>query len=152
MIRRRKPLARSPITRSSKPIPRRRERPRRGPGDVPAEEWRNEAYRAWLREEGKCVACVRLIRRPDLIPGVHLEQLHPGVHAGYCDPAHTENNGMSSKGPDSSCAPLCRGFGLLNHHEEYDAGRERFERKYGLDMQREAAAHWYLWRLVAPST
>lgn len=49
------------------------------------------------------------------------------------DPAHTQNNGMSSKGPDSSCAPLCR-----KHHREYDANREAFEEKYGIDMKAKA--------------
>jgi hypothetical protein len=59
------------------------------------------------------------------------------------DPAHTANNGMGSKGPDSSCAPLCR-----VHHREYDAGRAAFEEKYGLDMAKEAAAHFRLYRLT----
>lgn len=53
------------------------------------------------------------------------------------DPAHTENNGMSSKGPDSSCGPLCR-----VHHNEYDAGRAAFEKKYRVDMKAVAADHW----------
>jgi hypothetical protein len=55
---------------------------------------------------------------------------------GPSDPAHTENNGMRSKGPDSSCVPLCR-----KHHHEYDAGRAAFEEKYRLDMQ--GLAHMY---------
>lgn len=53
------------------------------------------------------------------------------------DTAHTQNNGTSSKGPDSSCAPLCR-----THHREYDAGRKAFEKKYGVDMKAVAAA-WH---------
>ena len=57
--------------------------------------------------------------------------------AGYSDPAHTENNGMRSKGPDSSCAPLCR-----KHHREYDAGRKAFETKYEIDMKTTAAKYW----------
>jgi hypothetical protein len=51
--------------------------------------------------------------------------------------AHTQNNGMGSKGPDSSCAPLCR-----KHHREYDSGREAFEAKYGIDMK-QLAADWH---------
>lgn len=51
-----------------------------------------------------------------------------------CDPAHTVNNGMRSKGPDSSCVPLCR-----KHHLEYDNWREGFEKKYGVDMKAIAA-------------
>lgn len=53
------------------------------------------------------------------------------------DAAHTENNGMNSKGPDSSCAPLCR-----KHHREYDAGREAFEKKYRINMKAIAAEHF----------
>lgn len=44
---------------------------------------------------------------------------------------------MASKGPDSSCAPLCRPC-----HRLYDQGREEFERRTGLDMRAEAAK-WY---------
>ena len=40
------------------------------------------------------------------------------------DPAHTQGNGMSSKGPDSSCVPLCR-----KHHRDFDSGRKAFEKK-----------------------
>lgn len=56
---------------------------------------------------------------------------------GPVDPAHTENNGMNSKGPDSVCGPLCR-----LHHNEYDADREGFKKKYGISMQQVAAACW----------
>lgn len=64
---------------------------------------------------------------------------------GYCvicfcreiDGAHTENNGMSSKGPDASRVPLCR-----DHHREYDAGRVKFEAVHHKDMKAEAA-WWY---------
>jgi hypothetical protein len=94
-----------------KPIPRKRAKPRRGP-------MRDPAYLAFLREHGICAA---LLWYCD----------------GLCDPAHTENNGMRSKGPDSSCVPLCR-----THHMEYDAGRKAFELKYGLDM-RALAKWWY---------
>jgi hypothetical protein len=68
--------------------------------------------------------------------------LHP-CHVCRCfpsDPCHTKNNGTSSKGPDSGCANLCR-----VHHDEYDAGREAFERKYGVDMQAQAARLWLIW-------
>jgi len=48
---------------------------------------------------------------------------------------------MSSKGPDSTCANLCR-----FHHDEYDAGREAFELKYGVDMPAQAAKLWKAWK------
>jgi hypothetical protein len=44
---------------------------------------------------------------------------------------------MRSKGPDSSCVPLCR-----KHHDEYDAGRKAFEKKYGVSMKALAAEHY----------
>jgi hypothetical protein len=43
--------------------------------------------------------------------------------------AHTENNGTSSKGLDSSCVPLC-----VMHHAEYDKGRKAFEARYSVDL------------------
>lgn len=107
MIQRRTPLA-----RSTKQIPRRRSKPRRGP-------LRSPEYRAWLTIR-RCVVC----------------------HRRECDPAHTANNGMRSKGADSSCAPLCR-----EHHREYDAGRAAFQDKYQVDMQEAAAAHWFCFRV-----
>lgn len=78
---------------------------------------RDKKYRQWISIKN-CVACQRT-----------------SMH--YCEAAHTENNGMSSKGPDSSCAPLC-----AKHHLEYDAGREAFEKKYNVDMQKVAAEHY----------
>lgn len=92
------------------PIKQKRSKPRRGP-------MRDAKYRKWLAEE--ICAVEAILTEPDC------------VYVGRAaDPAHTENNGMRSKGPDSSCASLCR-----KHHEEYDSGREAFERKYGLNMK-----------------
>jgi hypothetical protein len=63
-----------------------------------------------------------------------------------CDPAHSEHNGMSSKGRDSSCLPLCR-----DHHEQADGhkrlpngmvGRAEFEAYYRLDLKSIAANWW----------
>lgn len=88
-------------------IPNRRTKPRRGP-------LRDPAYRRYLRDK-PCVVCGWL----------------------KCDAAHTENNGLSSKGPDSSCVPLCR-----DHHREYDSGRAAFEARRKRDM-REIAAKWW---------
>lgn len=81
--------------------------PRRGP-------LRDQKYMDWLKTK-RCAVCFQV----------------------GCDPAHTVNNGMSSKGPDSSCVPLCR-----KHHEEYDAGRREFEFNNSIDMKAEAE-QWY---------
>ncbi len=107
-------LKRTALKRSTKPIPKRRAKPRRGP-------LRSPTYRAWLRLK----VCVI-------------------VGCGFVsEPAHTVNNGMRSKGPDSSCVPLCR-----NHHREYDAGRKAFEAKYGIDMKTAASGFWWLWQVT----
>lgn len=113
-------------------IPRRRKAPRRGP-------LRDDGYRRFLRQHGRCVACGIVDPRGN-------------YHTmGKCDPAHTQNNGMRQKGPDDSCAPLCR-----IHHDEYDGhrklpngdvGRKAFERFYCVDMAEEAKAWWALYRL-----
>lgn len=100
-------LKRTPLKRSSKPIPKRRAKPRRGPLRCPE-------YRAWLRQR-YCLLCSSV----------------------QSDAAHTENNGTGSKGPDSSCVPLCR-----THHQEYDAGRKAFEKRYSLTMKTEARFYW----------
>ena len=123
-------IRRSPLKRSIKPIPRRRSKPRRGPANIPPEQWRNAGYRLWLRENCLCVA------------GLATGSETCSAFA-ISDPAHTQNNGRGSKGPDASCAPLCR-----KHHREYDAGREAFEEKYGVDMKHEAAVHWAVYQLA----
>ena len=96
------------------PVKKRRSKPRRGP-------LRDPEYRKWLKYEYCAIG----------------EAYGSEGCTGVTDPAHTENNGMGSKGPDSSCIPLCR-----RHHREYDAGRAAFEKKYGLDMKAIAAQLW----------
>jgi hypothetical protein len=68
---------------------RKRRAARRGP-------WRCVDYRRWVASH-PCVIC-----------GNQNSQA-----------AHTESNGMSSKGPDSSCVPLC-----LLHHDVLDGRRQ----------------------------
>jgi len=101
----------------------RRLRRRRPPVGIPALEWRNAPYRRFLAQTGMCIAAVAMSDW--------------NYCAGPIDPCHTRNNGMGSKGPDASCAPLCR-----SHHAEYDAGRSRFEAKYRVDMAAEAERWW----------
>jgi hypothetical protein len=95
------------------PVKKRRTKPRRGP-------MRDPGYRRWLRQ-GRCLVTWLLGNVCD-------------CDSLLSDAAHTQNNGMASKGPDSSCVPLCR-----KHHREYDAGRKAFETKYAVDMKVEAA-------------
>ncbi len=106
----------TPLQRSTKRIPRRRAKPRRGPADVPPFDWRNKPYRDWLHD--KPCAC--------------------GCRRTPCDAAHTGKvNGTSSKAADSTCAPLYR---LC--HNAYDADRKGFEAQMGVDMQAVAAKYW----------
>ncbi len=83
---------------------------------------RDAGYREWLGDQF-CKACPQW------------DQLT------FSDAAHTENNGMGSKGPDSSCVPLCR-----KHHREYDAGRKVFEKKYRLDMKAIAKEYYQAYK------
>lgn len=118
-------IRRTPLKRSTKPIPRRRAKPRRGP-------LRDPGYLAFLREEGKCIAC--MMRLGETYVRGTLKLIRPG----NCDPAHGPVNGMRSKGPDNEAMPLCR-----QHHEEQTSlGWPGFEAEYGFDRAREADA-WY---------
>ena len=118
------------MKRSTKPIPkRRRGGPRRGPALDPD-------YVEWLHER-HCV-----------VNGCPYR----------CVGAHTQNNGMRHRGPDSSRVPLCGGLGTNMHHEQYDGqcklpngefgGHANFERYYDKDMRREAAIHYALFQLL----
>lgn len=129
MIQRRKPLRRSGLKRSTKPIPRRRAKPRRGPELDPG-------YVEWLHARKCCV---------------------PGCFEGPVVGAHTLNNGMRQKGPDSSRVPLCSNPFGADHHAQYDGqkklpngevGREAFEAYYGMDMKREREAHYGLYTIL----
>lgn len=84
-----------------------RRSPRRRKGRGPARDFR---YRAWIRTL-PCAAC----------------GIERGVQA-----AHTQHNGMASKGTDYSCVPLC-----VACHREYDSGlrsKALFELDHSLDM------------------
>ncbi len=118
MTLRRTPIKRSPVKRSRTPIKKKRAKPRRGP-------MRDPEYRAWCRWQ----MCVVLVKAATFYGCC--DQL------SLCDAAHTENNGMRSKGPDSSCVSLCR-----KHHVEYDRGRKAFEEKYEIDMRAAARASY----------
>lgn len=91
-------------------------------------------YRRWL-QGCRCVACREYphLRRYSDIPEIDI-----------IDAAHTKNNGRGSKGPDSSCIPLCRW-----HHDVMDGRalvaittKAAFAAKYGLNLAAEAAAHY----------
>lgn len=132
-LKRKTELKRTPIKRSSKliarnvPVKKKRSKPRRGP-------MRDKGYREWLRERN-CIACLTLPLR---------ERSMVNEAWSGCEAAHTKNNGRSSKGPDSSCVPLCK-----KHHDEMDGRlstaittKEAFEAKYRINLEHEAAAHY----------
>jgi hypothetical protein len=67
----------SSLQPGTRPIPRKRARPRRGP-------LRDSLYLKWLRSKPCACGCGRT----------------------PCQAAHTGNGGMRMKGPDSGCVPL----------------------------------------------
>ena len=103
---------------------------------------RDPGYMEWLKER-PCVACMKADLPRSVLVGSCLQwRRMPTI-----DPAHTINNGRSSKGPDSSCIPLCR-----YHHDEMDGRlstavttKRQFAAKYGLDLAEESAAHYALY-------
>lgn len=123
-------IRRSPLKRSTKPIRKRRPGPpRRGPADIPPEEWRNPEYLDFLREEGVCDVC-----RSFRCDG----NCRAGFLEGFCDPMHGPPNGGSQKGPDTGAIPGCR----RHHDEQTKIGWAAFEVKYGFSRE-ERAAEWY---------
>lgn len=85
--------------------------------------WRSEKFRRWIASHGCCV-CMRPSQA-----------------------AHTELGGMSQKGSDASCVPLCP-----RHHDELDGripgahGLGAFDLQYGVNLPGIAAAMFDLWK------
>ena len=85
--------------------------------------WRSVAYRRWIAARGCCVC-----GKPS-------------------QAAHTENGGMSMKGPDSSCVPLCP-----LHHDVFDGrvpcahGLGAFDLEFGVNLREIAEALFDLWK------
>jgi len=103
-------------------IPQKRAKPRRGP-------MRDVGYRQWCCEQPCVVSGIK--GDTWIVSGSGLWR------RAIIDPAHTQNNGMGSKGPDSSCVPLERAY-----HREYDAGRKAFEKRYVVNMKQLAEEHY----------
>lgn len=121
----------SPLQRSGKPRAKRK-------GVRRVSVLRDPKYLAWLREH-ICTACLAQSYHRALILADLRRVSDQGVFA-----CHTMNNGRSSKGPDSSCIPLCR-----EHHDEMDgrAGtkittKAQFAAKYGLDLKKLALDYY----------
>lgn len=95
---------------------------------------RDQNYMDWLKGQ-LCTVCK--YRYPGDGPDMTMQTTDS-------EPAHTLNNGRSSKGPDNSCIPLCH-----QHHAEMDgrAGtkivtKEAFAAKYDIDLAAIAAQHY----------
>jgi hypothetical protein len=88
---------------------------------------RDRAYLDWLKERD-CVI--------ELHTFVSLETT-------IIDPAHGPASGARLKGPDSEAIPLCR----HHHAEQHQIGWPAFEAKYGFSREKEAAAHYALYRI-----
>lgn len=115
---------RTPLKRSTKPIPKRRAKPRRGP-------LRDKGYLQFLRDEGVCYAC-KIRRMYFALMGL----IRPMIRE--VEPAHGPVNGIGSKGPDNEAIPLCR----QHHLEQHKLGWPAFQKSYYLDRAKEAAV-WY---------
>jgi hypothetical protein len=98
-----------------RPLPKKRTKPRRGP-------MRDPGFKKYIRQ----FFCALLD-----------QENSTGCSSFIVEPAHTQNNGMRSKGSDASCVPLCR-----KHHTEFDQNRKAFQIKYGVDMKALAAEHY----------
>lgn len=122
--------------RRLKPIKRKRSgRARRGPANIPVDEWRNPKYLRFLRVHGYCIACCPLtwasvgaVSRADA----------PCADGGDCDPCHGPTNGIGSKGADSEAMPLCR----THHIAQHACGWTTFQMAYQFDRAEVAAAWW----------
>lgn len=92
---------------------------RRGP-------WRSLAYRQWISSFSCCI-CDPFAVSPK--------------ERGTSQAAHTENNGMRSKGPDSSCVPLCP-----SHHRSFDQARASFATYHNVDLREKAKEYFAEWQ------
>lgn len=115
------PKRKTPLPRSSRPIPRRRSKPRR------TSIMRDRKYLDWLVFR-HCACCpLRIL----------------WAEHGHCDPAHGPPAGMRIKGPDNGAIPLCR-----HHHDEmHRLNWGPFEAKYRFAREREAALHYEVYLL-----
>ena len=137
---RRTPLKRSPLKRSLVAVNRKRSRPRRGP-------MRDPAYLCWLRENGKCLACIYVGSFRTGGDWTQEEKMEAARNYANlpCDPAHGPVNGRGSKRPGPPGAiPLCRS----HHDEQHRVGWPAFEARYGFSREKEAAARYAAYLLV----
>ena len=118
-------MKRSPIARSTKPIRKKRAKPRR------VSVVRDEKYKAWHVENFGCAVG---------------NQVHVIASLGKCDPAHGPVNGMRSKGGDDGIISLCR----CHHDEQHQIGWPAFEEKYGIDRSAIAAEHYARFKQEQP--
>ncbi len=138
MIRRRKPIARSPVVRSAKPLKRKRAKPRRGSQP-------DEAYKAWIRTL-PCLACyASLYRLPKDFAGLTIRALaglepwnaEDGTQRTPTEAAHigltTSRRGLSRKFPDRETAPICQTHHRTGTDSIHRLGADKFFARNGLD-------------------
>ncbi len=128
-------MKRTPLKRSTKPIARGKKPNAKRPGKARrVSVVRDQPYMDWLKPK-PCVACMASGHKAEAY----------AMMPRTSDPAHTaKTNGMRSKGPDSSCIPLCR-----FHHQEMDgqlttslSTKAKFAVKYSLDLAAVAAEYY----------
>ena len=112
-------VKRTPLPRSTKPIARNVPVKNKRPGPPRRTTiHRDRDYLDWLQDR-KCVVTGKT----------------------PCDPAHGPSAGSKVKGPDKGAIPLIREL----HVEQHSIGWPDFEKKYGIDREKEAAAHYALY-------
>ncbi len=118
--------------RPAKTVKAKRAKPRR------VSVMRDRDYLNWLRDQRcvvtkKCGYPIAVTMRP-----------HLHWKTTIVDPAHGPPAGRGMKGPDNEAIPLTRYY----HDEQTKLGWAAFEAKYGIDREKEAAAHWALYKLI----
>ena len=141
-------IRRQPIKRSTTPIPRNIRPKAKRAGKRRVSVLRDRGYRDFLREEGKCLACIWVAKSRG---GGDEESWRAYANIPVTPGRIRSCSGRSSKGPDSSCIPLCD-----HHHAEMDGRlstkittKAAFAAKYGLDLAKEAATHYAAYLIVS---
>jgi hypothetical protein len=119
------------------PLPARKTKPRvkRAAGPRRVAVLRNGDYLAFLHAI-PCVVCTEENRI-----NIAWHRLPKAIPC-FSEAAHGPVNGLGSKGADSSCTPLCH----VHHMESHRIGVKNFEARYGVNLKREAARLFALFR------
>ena len=122
---------RTPLNRSTTPIPRNVRPKAKRAGKRRVSVLRDRKFLDWLRERDCTLASLGIPHRCCLA----------------VDPAHGPPVGLRVKGPDNEAIPLCRNL----HMEQTDmvGGWKAFEDKYGFSRAEQAKVFWTGYLIVS---